>query len=503
MVPFDFLERIAQNLLEKRERRAFYIGGTGYTYGELASAIAEIQSALKAEKVGNGHVGVYLADDIHTYASILALWMSGRAFVPVNPLFPAARNRKIMEQLGLRWVLHSREMDPGVMIPGCRALHTGAIDLKSDRKPVLDKYTRERDAYVLFTSGSTGNPKGVRISFQNLYAFVRDFINYPAYSFTPEDRFLQIYDLSFDGSVPCYTVPLAIGASVHTVPPDGIKYLAAYKLIHEQRLTFVKMPPSTLSYLRPYFSSIRLPVVKYCLLGGEALPTLLAGEWEPCVPNALIQNVYGPTEATVNCLIYDWNGPGSQRKELNGIASIGKVFGTNRALVISENGALAKPGETGELLVAGDQVSPGYWKDEKLNEKAYVQLDMEGETLRFYRTGDVVTVDGDGDVMFIGRNDEQVQVRGYRVELGEIESLARAFLDGKNVMAIGRDQGMGEMKIFLAVESVEVDPLPLRGHLQEHLPSYMIPDRILCIPHFPRLVSGKLDRKALSEMISE
>jgi acyl-coenzyme A synthetase/AMP-(fatty) acid ligase len=115
----------------------------------------------------------------------------------------------------------------------------------------------------------------------------------------------------------------------------------------------------------------------------------------------------------------------------------------------------------------------------------------------------VVTVDGDGDVMYIGRNDEQVQVRGYRVELGEIESLARAFLDGKNVMAIGRDQGMGEMKIFLAVESVEVDPLPLRGHLQEHLPSYMIPDRILCIPHFPRLVSGKLDRKALSEMISE
>jgi D-alanine--poly(phosphoribitol) ligase subunit 1 len=503
MVPFDFLERIAQNLLEKRERRAFYIGGTGYNYGELASAIAEIQSALTSDNVGNGHVGVCLADDIHTYASILALWMSGRAFVPVNPLFPAARNRKIMERLGLRWVLHSREMDPGVMIPGCRALHTGAIDLKSERKPVLDKFTRERDAYVLFTSGSTGNPKGVRISFHNLNSFVRDFINYPAYSFTPEERFLQIYDLSFDASVHCYTVPLAIGASVHTVPPDGIKYLAAYKLMHEQQLTFVKMPPSTLSYLRPYFSSIRLPFLKYCLLGGEAFPSLLAGEWESCIPNALIQNVYGPTEVTVNCLIYDWNGPGSQRKARNGIASIGKVFGTSTALVIRENGAPAKPGETGELLVAGEQVSPGYWKDEQLNKKAYVELDLAGKIRRFYRTGDVVTVDGDGDVMYIGRNDEQVQVRGYRVELGEIESLARAFLDGKNVMAIGRDQGMGEMKIFLAVESVEVDPLPLRGHLQEHLPSYMIPERILCIPHFPRLVSGKLDRKALSEMISE
>ncbi len=497
MESFDFLDRILENLADNPGRRAFYIREQGYTYGELALMIAEVQSRFNGQADEAEYVGVYLSDDLHTYASIIALWMSGKAFVPVNPQFPVIRNRKIMEQLDLKLLLHSVEYDPGVLVGGCRTLYTGDLGFSSGRIPERRGSDPERDAYVLFTSGSTGSPKGVRISFGNLNAFVRDFMDYPAYGFTSEDRFLQIYDLSFDASVHCYTVPLAAGASVYTVPPEGIKYLAAIKLMQEQKLTFVKMPPSLLSYLRPYFGSIRLPDLKYCLLGGEAFPSILAGEWEPCVPNALIQNVYGPTEATINCLIYDWNAPGSRRKEVGGIASIGKGFGTNRILVLGEEGKPAGTGESGELLVAGDQVSPGYWDNPGLNNRAFLERDLDGRPLRFYRTGDLVSVDGDGDVMFLGRNDEQVQVRGYRVELGEIESVARAFLDGLNVMAAGSGEGTGEMMICLAVESEQVDTSLLSEHLGKQLPSYMVPEKIIAIPHFPRLVSGKLDRSAI------
>ena len=492
MEQFDFLSRICDHLETIPERRAFYISETSYTYGELGTLIARIQSLIIPELEEIDHVGVYISDDIYTYASILALWMSGRSFIPVNPQFPPSRNLKIMEQLELKLLLHSKDINPGLKAEKCAMVSTGNLSRTSSVRPRLQTFSRDKDAYVLFTSGSTGIPKGVRISFKNLNAFVRDFIQYPAYGFNHDDRFLQIYDLSFDASVHCYTVPLAVGASVHTVAPDEIKYLAAYKLMEEQRLTFIKMPPSTLSYLRPYFSSVNLPDLKYCLLGGEAFPAGLAGEFEPCIPNALIQNVYGPTEVTVNCLIYDWSIPGGKRKELNGIASIGKGFGTNKILI----------DKSGELLVAGEQVSPGYWNNRVLDKKAFRVVESEGKLVRYYRTGDLVSMDDEGDVMFVGRNDEQIQVRGYRVELGEIETLARTFLEGNNVMAFGIEERTGEMQICLAVESEQLDVEILRGHLTKQLPPYMIPEKIVPIPHFPNLVSGKLDRRAIKELLS-
>ena len=501
MEHFDYLQRILHHLETSPERNAFYIDETWYTYGDLSSLIADIQFLITSSEGENDHVGVYLSDDIYTYASILALWMSGKAFVPLNPLFPHARNRNIMEQLDLRQLLHSRVIGEDQLSPECKALFTGELELRADRIPEIEEFSGEKDAYVLFTSGSTGNPKGVRISFNNLNAFVRDFIDYPAYSFEAEDRFLQMYDLSFDGSIPCYLVPLVVGASVYTVPAGGIKYLAAYKLMLEQRLTFVKMPPSTLSYLRPHFDSINLPEVKYSLFGGEAFPSLLAKEWETCVPNALIQNVYGPTEAAIISLIYDWNGTRSTKKEHQGTVSIGKAIGSNRIRVAVDDDREARQDQTGELLITGDQVSPGYWRDPVLNERAFVALEKEGKMCRYYRTGDMVSMDEEGDVMFIGRNDEQVQVMGYRVELGEIESLARDFLDGKSVMAEGKNQGYGEMMIYLTIESMEMDLDPLRNHLEKHLPPYMIPEKIITIAHFPRLVSGKLDRKAINDLL--
>jgi len=499
----DYLQRILDHMSGQPSRNAFYIAGSWHTYGELASLVAGIQVLLDGTGTDGEHVGVYVQDDIRTYASILAAWFSGKGFTPVNPLFPAGRNRRIMEQLGLKTVLHSGGYTGSPEPDGVSFVSTGDVRPQVGRTPELADFSRDRDAYVLFTSGSTGEPKGVRISFQNVHAFVRDFINYPLYDFNREDRFLQIYDLSFDASVHCYTVPLVVGACVFTVPPGAIKYLAAYKLMQEMELTFVKMPPSTLSYLRPYFSKVRLPRLKYCLLGGEAFPADLVEEFAPCIPHALIQNVYGPTEVTVNCLIYDWRIPGEKgrKKQMNGTGSIGRGFGTNATLVAGASGEPASPGTEGELLVAGEQVSPGYWKNEELNNRSFMIREEGGKPLRYYRTGDWALEDEEGDLMFLGRKDGQVQVRGYRVELGEIEHLARTFLDGVNVMALGLRKGSGDVRICLAVESAEFSRDGLRDHLAAHLPPYMVPESIVSIPEFPRQVSGKTDRKKIIDMV--
>jgi D-alanine--poly(phosphoribitol) ligase subunit 1 len=503
-----FLQKILHQLENSRETGAFFIAGTWFTYGQLSALVSKIQDLLGSGAGRTDHVGVYLSDDLQTYASILALWFSGRAFIPVNPLFPASRNREIMVRTGMEVLLASREPDPEQLIPGCRVLDTGGRDIDAGRSPVLERYDPERDAYVLFTSGSTGLPKGVRISFGNLEAFIQAFSGHPSYSFGPGDRFLQIYDLSFDGSLPCYVVPLTLGASVFTVPQDGIRYLAAYKLMREHGLTFIKMPPSTLSFLRPYFPEIRLPEVRYCLLGGEPFPVQLAEEFEPCIPNALIQNVYGPTECTVISSLYDWNGNKSRRKSLNGTVSIGSPTGTNLALVLAGNGQEAGPGQAGELLLAGEQLSAGYWKDPELTQRAYVERRHQGRIFRFYRTGDLVSLDAEGDLMFLGRNDEQVQVRGYRVELGEIEEAAREYLGGQAVMALGVQDEEGPLSLCLVLEegrtadrsSPAADPDSLKRYLRDRLPPYMVPERILLVSQLPRLSSGKLDRKAVREL---
>ena len=292
-----------------------------------------------------------------------------------------------------------------------------------------------------------------------------------------------------------------MGACVYTVPQDEIKYLAAYKIMLEQKLTFAAMPPSTLYYLRPYFPSIHLPDLKYSLLGGEPFPEELAAGWEHCVPHAIIQNIYGPTEVAINCLIYDWNGPRGTRKAHNGTVSIGKPFGTNVARVLNDRMEPVKPFETGELWMGGGQVSPGYWNNQEPDRKAFSGINYRGRTMRFYRTGDMVTIDGEGDIMFLNRRDEQVQVQGYRVEPGEIEQIARKHLDGMNVVAMGIENRPGEMKLYLLVEGEKIDQKSLMQFLSDRLPHYMVPAKVVVLSEFPRLVSGKLDRKALFQIV--
>jgi D-alanine--poly(phosphoribitol) ligase subunit 1 len=349
---------------------------------------------------------------------------------------------------------------------------------------------------VLFTSGSTGKPKGVKISFGNLNAFITAFLNYPGIAFGPEDRALQINDMSYDGAISSWLPALMTGACVYTVPPGEIKYLAAYKLMVEHRLTYIKMPPSTLSFLRPYFSDIRLPAVRYCMFGGEALPAGLLEEFEPCVPNAVIKNLYGPTESTIFCSVYDWNDPVRGRKSLDGTVSIGRPFGRCILEVRSLSGGSVGKGEPGELWIGGPQVSAGYWQQDELTDALFVD--------GFYRSGDRVLMDEEGDLMFLGREDMQVQIQGFRVELGEIETRARDFLGGNQVLAYDRKASAGGSEICLVVELGDQDDAgwetrrsELRQFLNGALPAYMLPSEITGLKAFPRLISGKTDRNGV------
>ncbi len=531
MVPY-FLENLLNNFKNFPRRNAFFIKDRFYSYATFENCISVICRQI-TDTVGPGekYVGIVTYDDLETYASVYALWFLGKAYVPLNPENPPARNQEIIRQVGIRTLMTSDSATVASVLPatGTSILDTtstprkdhmsdtektlsskdpgaGEVKTTSGIQPgngeagslLLKDVSKDADAYVLFTSGSTGKPKGVPISRHNLDTYVQSFFGV-GYALDESDRFLQIYDLSFDASVRCFTVPLTAGGCIYTVPRDQIKYLYAYKLIQKHQLTFVAMPPSTLSYLQPYFSSINLEHLRYCLLGGEAFSSQLAERWAVCVPNAQIQNVYGPTEFTINSHVYSWNSTSNKVKSSNGIVSIGKCFGDTVAMVAGKDMEPLGDGEKGELCLSGNQQTRGYWKDDDQTSAAFFEREVEGKLRRFYRTGDLVYRDRDGDYMFIGRLDSQVQIQGYRVELSEIEKHAVEFLEGANVAVIPRVNEHHVTELFLFVENTSRSADEISIHLGKSLPAYMVPGNVINLESFPRSVGGKINRTALKK----
>ena len=350
--------------LARKHKNAFNINGRYYAYGQLADRVSAIRIALRAMNVEEQVLALAVHDDLDTYASILALWMEGKAYVPLHPNQPIERNMDIVAQAGMSTLLDSSEQsafeDKGLKIVStCQCANTD--DNLDQWKEVGD----EALAYILFTSGSTGVPKGVQITRGNLAAFMDSFWQ-TGISLTEEDRCMQVFDLTFDVSVQSFLVALTRGACVYTVPYSQVKYLYAASLIQEQHVTFGAMAPSMLTYLRPYFDEFDASSLRTCILTAEACPVDLLEDWFLCAKNTEIYDFYGPTEATVYCTCYKVKRD-ERNHSYNGVVSIGKPLANVRAIIMLEDGTLVQGQEKGELCVAGKQVTPGYWNNNERN----------------------------------------------------------------------------------------------------------------------------------------
>jgi len=296
-----------------------------------------------------------------------------------------------------------------------------------------------------------------------------------------------------------YLIPLTIGACVYTVPSGEIKFTAAYSILEDHEITVALMVPSILSFLQKYYDEIRLEKMKYSLFCGEALYYDLTKGWAECVPNALIQNVYGPTEATIFCLTYNWNRA-SVNKNINGIVCIGKPMNNISAIIVDSDFKPVAAGVHGELCLSGNQLTAGYINNPEKNREAFFKLAVDGDEQIFYRTGDICYVDEEGDFMFIGRLDNQVKIQGFRVELSEIEHHAREFMKSTNAVALTSQNSGGNTLIHLFVENY-YNPEELTAFLKTKLPPYMIPNEIRSLQKFPLNMNGKTDRNALKALI--
>jgi acyl-CoA synthetase (AMP-forming)/AMP-acid ligase II len=241
--------------------------------------------------------------------------------------------------------------------------------------------------------------------------------------------------------------------------------------------------------------------MKVNILTAEASPLDLVIEWSACIPNAVIYDFYGPTEATIYCTFHKFDRNG-ENKQLNGMLSIGKPMPGVTAIIIGENGDKPGIGQKGELCVSGEQITPGYWKNPEKNSESFIDKEIDGSVQRFYKTGDSCYFDADGDIMLAGRIDHQVKIQGYRIEPGEIEYHAREFLKGQNAIAVPFTNQLGNTEIALFVEGKLADESLLLADLGSRMPYYMVPSKIFVRNIFELNNNGKVDRIRLKNLLS-
>ena len=489
------LNPIKRCLQVNAAKNAFYIDGESYIYGSFSVRISSIRKVLAgwSDKV----VGLVVHDDIETYASIVALWMEGKAYVPLHPLHPHGRNMEIVRLVGLNYIIDTSEI---TKFSDLNVINPKKMTLLDEDSNDFVLVPDDALAYILFTSGSTGKPKGVRITRGNLASFLDSFWK-TGISITPEDRCLQCFDLTFDVSVQSFLVALTRGACLYTIPHGQVKYLYVASLILEHRITFGAMAPSMLTYLRPYFGELDASSLKTCILTAEACPVDLLEEWSLCAVNADLYDFYGPTEATIYCTYYKYNRGGDNLSS-NGIVSIGKPLADVKWIIIDEEGNVLSEKEKGELCVAGSQLSPGYWNDEEKNRASFFVKKESGVEKRYYHTGDLCYMDVSGNLMYVERIDRQSKIQGFRVELSEIEFYAREYFHNNvRIVAMVYNNAKGLSEIALFVESTPIDSTELLCYLREKMPAYMIPSRVVFEQDFPINCSEKIDRKRLKDKL--
>jgi non-ribosomal peptide synthetase-like protein len=475
------------------DRLAVDLPGDPISYRELdlrANRLA--RHLLSVGLKGGDRIGLLFDRSAHPFVAMLAVSRIGAAWVPLDATFPADRVAYICADAGVEVVLTRPHLatildDTGVTVIAVD--DTGELD--GSRLPT-DGLPDDGLAYIVYTSGTTGRPKGVAINHSSICNFVR--VAAEHYGYIPDDRVYQGMTIAFDYSFEESWVPLAAGATLVPAPPTGALLgdeLADF--IVDREITALCCVPTLLATVERNLPGLRLLVVS-----GEACPQDLVTRWH--APHRRFLNVYGPTEITVTAT---WTElvPGEP-------VTIGRPLPTYTAVMLEPDGdGIVAWGEVGEIAIAGIGLSPGYVNRPDLTANAFI-TDPRNGAGRLYRTGDLGRIDDAGRIVYLGRIDTQVKIRGYRIELAEIESqlMEHPFIAQAAVTTHEVQPGVVELIAFYTLRTSAV-PLAnendfsraLLDRLRQRMPAYMVPVTLDRLDRMPRLPSDKVDRSRLPD----
>ncbi|QSB13993.1 amino acid adenylation domain-containing protein [Natronosporangium hydrolyticum] len=469
------------------------------SYGELVDHADRIAGALRAAGVQPGQrIGVALPRDRDLPATLLAVMSCGAAYVPLDPALPAPRLERMIEDSGLTLIVTGAGDDPMPAagphrMPLAAALAGEVADRlvpKGEVPTPVPENPIDGIAYVIYTSGSTGVPKGVAVSHRNLLNLLASMAERPGLS--ADDHFAAVTTVSFDIAGLELLGPLWVGGSVDVVPRDVAGDGAALAdYLAESGATVMQGTPTSWQMLldagwRPG-PGLRI----WC--GGEALPPELANALAG--GGAPVWNLYGPTETTI------WSTAARIRGGEPWVP-LGQPISNTELLVVDEQLRRVPVGVPGELLIGGVGVAVGYWQQPELTGQRFVVHPEGLHRGRVYRTGDIVRWRDGSSLEYLGRADQQVKIRGHRVELAEVESTLRALPEVRDAAASIQNTPAGPRLVgyVIPVDGTDVPvPAALRAACQRRLPEYMVPGSYVTLTEFPRTSNGKLDRAGLPE----
>ncbi|HEX8558227.1 MAG TPA: amino acid adenylation domain-containing protein [Pyrinomonadaceae bacterium] len=483
------------------ERVALVDGETRLTYRELNRRANKVAHYLRGRGVGAERlVGVCMERSAEMVVGLLGVLKAGGAYVPLDASYPAARLSWMAEDARLSLILTQRRVAEKLA-----AVSTALVRLDEDWAQIEGQPEENPDAaatpqnlaYVIYTSGSTGRPKGVM-------ATHRGVVNYlswcaPNYEVRGASGAPVHSSISFDLTVTSIFAPLLTGQSASLIPEAaGVEGLAA-ALRAGSDFSFVKLTPShlkVLAQLLPKEGAARQ--TRALVVGGEALSSADLAYWREHAPETWVVNEYGPTEAVVGCCVYESTAGALPDA---GPVPIGGPIANTQLYLLDDEWRLAPAGAVGELYIGGEGLARGYLNRPALTAERFVPDPFSSEPgARLYRTGDLARYVSDGCLEYLGRADEQVKVRGHRVELGEIEAALLSHEGVRECVVVARAEGEGgQMLAAYVVPRAGRAPAAgeLRAFLGERLPDYMVPTAFVTLQSLPLTPNGKVDRRAL------
>ncbi len=444
-------------------------------------------------------VALMIEPSIERMIAMLAILKAGAAFLPIDTEFPDDRINFMLEDSGAsvvitqdKWMDKSLNCNHIIPIDGCgyEGEETHSIDLE---------YENEDPMYIIYTSGSTGEPKGVMITNENVFHYVTWMKRH--FDIKESDCTMLTSSFAFDLGYTVVFSAIQSGAKLYMLDKDSYYDIGKLlNLIEKNRITYIKLTPSLFSLIvqHPGLTAEKMKWMRYIILGGEKMVWKDVESFHKAVPHVQIVNHYGPTEGTIGCITHNLDFTDSSRYKSHSI--IGTPIDNMKAFVLDRNFLLLPPGFPGELVISGKGLTKGYINNSPFNQRKFISHPWEDNGI-MYRTGDLVCMREDGTLEFLGRIDNQLKVRGYRVEPDEVRRVIgemNEIEDSVVVPIYEQEKATGLGVYYVLKESVaEFDDSAIKMYLSDRLPSYMVANKYMRIKQIPLTKNGKTDYRAL------